>query len=164
MARAFRTAGLGLAAALAAAAGPARAARHTASRPVPPRAAAKAAGPRLVSLQVLPREVSLNGPNSRQLLVVTGLYSDGTARDLSTRASYRTIRPGMASVSTAGLITPAADGEAGVRVSVGSITTQVPVRVAESQTATGVSFTRDVVPVLTRAGCNGLSCHGSPVG
>src|SRR5438128_1396694 len=83
---------LGLAVMLAAAAGPASAARRPATRPAPARAPAKAAGPRLVSLQVLPREVSLTGPNGRQLLIVTGLYSDGTARDLSTRASYRSTR------------------------------------------------------------------------
>lgn len=31
----------------------------------------------------------------------------------------------------------------------------------ETASAEGVSFVRDVVPVLTRAGCNGGACHGS---
>jgi hypothetical protein len=127
-------------------------------------AAKSALAPVLKSLEILPGQVSLAGPRSRQLLVVTAVYSDGTLRDVSSQARYVSSRPGVASVSTEGLVRPAADGMAVVKVSLGKVTAQVPVRVSGGGQAPEVSFVREIVPLLTQAGCNSLACHGSPAG
>lgn len=115
-------------------------------------------------LELLPREVVLAGPRSRQLLLVTGIYADGTRRDLSARVRYVSLQPRVATVSPEGIVRPAADGAAVVKAAAGSLAVTALVRVAGAQAPAPVSFSREVVPLLTRAGCNALACHGSPVG
>jgi uncharacterized protein DUF1553/uncharacterized protein DUF1549/Big-like domain-containing protein len=85
-------------------------------------------------------------------------------RDLSTRVTYVSTQPKIASVSRDGLVKPAGDGSAAVRVSLGKIAAQARVTVAGSKSPAQISFMRDIVPILTQAGCNSLSCHGSPAG
>jgi hypothetical protein len=118
----------------------------------------------LKSLELFPAPVTLSGARGRQLLLVTGTFSDGTVRDVSTEVKYASAGPKVAAVSTAGLVTPVADGRAEVRVALGKVTAKVPVTVARAAEPAAVSFTRDIVPLLTQGGCNSLSCHGSPVG
>src|SRR5262249_31107173 len=63
-----------------------------------------------------------------------------------------------------GVLRAAGDGEAAVTVAAGGRTVTVPVRVRNAAAETPVSFTRDVVPVLTKAGCNQGACHGAQHG
>ena len=50
-----------------------------------------------------------------------------------------------------------------VTAALGSLSARVEAKVAGARAPSALSFVRDVVPLLTQAGCNGLSCHGSPV-
>ncbi len=122
------------------------------------------AGPVLEALQIQPATVTLEGRRAQQLLVVTGRYSDGSLRDLSTQVKYATDQARVAAISATGLVKPVADGETVVKAYLGKIGAKVPVTVAAAADSAPPSFMRDVVPVLTQAGCNSLSCHGSPVG
>jgi hypothetical protein len=135
-------------------------------RPAPKPAAAAPIPPdrQLRKLEILPARISLSGAGARQLLVVTGTYADGSVRDVSDRVAYSSTRPDIAAVSTDGKVSPAKDGSAFVRAALGSISAQVLAQVTDSKAGGELSFTRDIVPILTQAGCNALSCHGSPVG
>src|SRR5439155_14884088 len=65
---------------------------------------------------------------------------------------------------SAGRINPAGDGTARVRVSLGKFTAVVPVTVRDARKEVPPSFNDEVIPVLTKAGCNQGACHGSQLG
>jgi hypothetical protein len=117
----------------------------------------------LRTLTLFPPRISLNGPRDEQRLGVLGEYSDGEHRDLSRVAWYRSSAPEIARVE-GDIIRPVGDGEASISVAYGGQTATVPVRIQGVATETPVNFTREVVPVLTRAGCNQGACHGAALG
>ena len=51
-----------------------------------------------------------------------------------------------------------------IKVSVGNKTMPVPVTVSGQKAPHKVSFVRDVMPVLSRLGCNAGTCHGAAEG
>src|SRR5439155_11371458 len=65
---------------------------------------------------------------------------------------------------SAGRINPAGDGTARVRVSLGKFTAVVPVTVRDARKEVPPSFRNEVIPVLTKAGCNQGACHGAQLG
>ncbi len=124
-----------------------------------------APGPVLRTLEIQPASFALRSRGSRQLLLVSGTYSDGSVRDLSGAAVYSSAPGRVAAVSATGLVRSAGDGATTITARVGKVTGQAQVKVSGMlDLPPRLSFTRDVVPVLTQAGCNALSCHGSPVG
>src|SRR5207253_3237503 len=56
------------------------------------------------------------------------------------------------------------DGTTTLTVSAAGKTAQVPVQVGKAKDDVLVEFSREVVPVLTRAGCNQGACHGAQHG
>src|SRR5689334_11034503 len=54
----------------------------------------------------------LDGQDARQQLVVTGKYSTGQLRDLTTKTTYEVAPEGIVSVEKSGLVIPKADGHA----------------------------------------------------
>jgi hypothetical protein len=115
----------------------------------------------LRALTVYPARVNLDGPRDEQRLAVMGEYADGRRRDLSREASYASDAPDVAVAGPGGIVRPAGDGHALITVRAGGQTADVPVRVRRAMADIPVSFTRDVVPTLTKAGCNQGACHGA---
>jgi hypothetical protein len=126
----------------------------------------KAEPPRtaLRTLRVWPARVDLDGPRDGQRLGVLGEYADGRAWDLSRQATFRSSAPAVAAVDARGVVTPAGDGRAVLTVRARGLSASVPVQVKNARADVPVSFTREVVPLLTRAGCNQGACHGSQHG
>ncbi len=118
----------------------------------------------LRALTVYPPSVELTGPRAEARVGVLGEYADGSRRDLSREAAYRLARPGIAEVSREGLLRPLGDGEVELTVTAGGKSARLAVRVKGVAIDAAVEFSRDVVPVLTRAGCNGGACHGAQHG
>jgi len=125
------------------------------ARPAPPRL------PSLVSLRAEPAEVALTGPAAERQLLVTGRFSDGVERDVTDAAVYASSSPKGVSLAGKGRVVAVADGEAKVKVSLGSATAWVKVSVKDAGKDALTSFENDVVPVLTKAGCNMGACHGA---
>ncbi len=117
----------------------------------------------LKALNVFPTEVGLNGPRDAQRIVVLGEFADGRQRDLSRDAEFAGA-DGKVAVVESGVVRPAGDGQTTVTVRAGGRSATVPVRVKGSAADVPVSFGREVVPVLTKAGCNSGACHGSQHG
>jgi hypothetical protein len=133
------------------------------AKAAPRRSAVKSRAAALSSISVEPGAVTLHGPRARQPLLVTGHYSDGTLRDLSISARISVVAPRVAA-AVDGAVVPRGNGQTVAKVAAGSKSAVVRITVKDFQAGAALSFTSDVVPVLTRAGCNSLSCHGSPVG
>ena len=118
-----------------------------------------------VEIDVQPVAIELVEARASQQLLVTGHYNDGSKRDLTRVARIELQDPGMASVSEYGAVsTGKADGETELTVRVGGLTARVPVIVRNATQHRPVSFRRELVPVLSAAGCADIRCHGAPSG
>jgi hypothetical protein len=125
---------------------------------------AKAQSSVLRSLTVFPSKISLDGPRGEQRLVVIGEYSDQSRKDLTRNAKFSSTAARAAAIESGGIVRPAGDGDATIDIEVGGQNAHVPVQVQRSHADEPVSFTREVIPVLTQAGCNQGACHGGQHG
>ena len=80
------------------------------------------------------------------------------------QSAFTSSDPHVAKVGKGGVVLPMADGVAVIAAKTGGQTARVKVTVTGFKTAGGWSFRNDVLPVLTRIGCNGGSCHGAAAG
>jgi hypothetical protein len=125
-------------------------------------AAAEPTGPR--SLVVYPTTITLDGPRAEQRVGVLGEFANGARRDLSPDAQFVSGAPKVATVDASGVVRPVGDGEAVVTVRAAGLSAAVPVKVRRATAEVPVSFVHEVVPLLTKAGCNQGACHGAAVG
>src|SRR5579871_188393 len=117
----------------------------------------------LRGLVIFPQHVRLDGPRDRQQLIVLGEYADGQRWDLTRQAIFTTQSPKVALVE-AGVVRPVSDGPTTVTVQAGGRTVAVPVEVERAKAEMPVEFAREIVPTLTKLGCNQGACHGSQHG
>jgi hypothetical protein len=121
---------------------------------------------RAADLRVYPPDVSLSGPGSTQQLLVVEEENGRVVRDVTAGAKF-TLPKGkgapVVQVDAGGLFTALDGGDFAVTVTVGDksvkVAGSVGVRKAEE-----VSFRNQVIPTLTRAGCNAGACHGALAG
>ena len=110
-------------------------------------------------LQVSPKEVILDGPEStHQLLAAVG------PTDVSHRAKYDVADGVVAGVTARGLLEPRGEGSTDVRVQYNGQAATVKVTVRGVRQPAAVSFEQEVMPILTKAGCNSGGCHGKAEG
>jgi hypothetical protein len=115
-------------------------------------------------LSIEPGEVVLSNHWDRVQLVVTGHFNDSLLCDLTATTSFSIQRPQVAEVSGQGIVIPKGKGETVVVVRCGNLQARVPVRVEGMDRPQAISFAQQVVPALTKAGCNAGACHGTPTG
>jgi hypothetical protein len=105
----------------------------------------------------------LEGALDRQRLIVRGTEASGVTRDLTESAVFESSAPGIVALE-GNTLRPVGDGEAVVKITVAGRTLEVAVRVTNAAVTPAPSFRLDVVPALSRSGCNNGSCHGSARG
>lgn len=115
--------------------------------------------PAHAAMRVTPAAVTLDSPEASQQLLVTLDAADGTRS-----AKYESANPAIAVVDATGLVTPKAEGKTEIIVRHGADTTRVPVEVIGLKNPRPVSFEQDIIPILTKATCNGGGCHGKAEG
>ena len=98
----------------------------------------------------------MQGPHATQVLLVTS-----GQRDITSECTFRIVHPVVASVSEAGVVSAAADGNTTLTVVCKEGRSSAPLSVAAAGETPKLSFVKDVVPVFTMAGCAGSNCHGS---
>jgi hypothetical protein len=111
-----------------------------------------------------PSAVTLSGPTACYSLLVTGRTTDGRLIDLTRTARYRILDDKVASVSPGGVVRPAADGKTAVCIEAGGKSLSVAVTVSGAKAPRRFNFENDVLPVLSRFGCNSSGCHGKAEG
>ncbi len=114
-------------------------------------------------LTLTPSQIVLRGRDARQRLLVTAQV-DGRTVDLTRQARFQADSPAVVRIGADGCLTPVADGTATVVATVGSQQARVPVQVLDGDRCLPVRFELDVLPILTRAGCNAGACHGKARG
>lgn len=126
-------------------------------------AVAAAAADDVNQLHCLPSQIVLTGPESAdQLVVLRG--AGRTATDVTRECRFQLSDPGVALISSAGLISAQRDGAAVLTIELGQQQLQIPVQVQAVAQPSPVLFRQDVLPILTRAGCNSGGCHGKAEG
>jgi hypothetical protein len=132
--------------------------------PTDPDARAKIVG-QPKSLQVQPDKLTLSGPRSTAQLVVTGLYADGTVRDLTHFADFKLEGADpIVGIDGDRFITAKKNGASTLAISAGGQSIKVPVAVQNVDKAQPVSFRNEVIAALNVGGCNSGACHGTPTG
>jgi hypothetical protein len=115
------------------------------------------------TFEVYPPKVELHGSRDEQRLGVSVLVGS-RLRDSTIEATYRSRNPNIAVVSSAGLVRPVADGQATIEIGLNGSAISIPVIVRGMHVDSPVNFSREVQPVLTKAGCNQGACHGAQYG
>jgi hypothetical protein len=87
-----------------------------------------------------------------------------TERDVTLTSLYTSSDPKIARVDARGYVTPAGNGQATIRIANGVATFDVPVTVSGFGTGRAVDFQTEVVPLLSKLGCNAGGCHGKASG
>ncbi len=122
------------------------------------------AAPVVKKLIVEPPSIELRHAGDEHGLLVTAVQVDGSLQDVTAQAKFKTKQPKLIRVTTSGVCSPIADGKAEVLVSFGEKTQSVPVTVVDSSFQPTPSFRQDVLPILTKTGCNAGACHGKLAG
>ncbi|MEO1617244.1 MAG: DUF1549 and DUF1553 domain-containing protein [Planctomycetota bacterium] len=141
------------------------------------------------SLEVFPRTVHLDGPRDFQRLIVRHVDKFGLSVDVTDQASFQVLAPSVANLD-GNVVRPTCetivssdrkseateesdetddvvleDAVTRVVVKYGNDLVEVPVhRGSPTQDPSPVSFDREIVPVLTKTGCNSGRCHGASRG
>ena len=96
---------------------------------------------------------------------MTAIDAGGNESDVTHRSEITSSDEEVVAVDAlAGLLTARNPGRAEVRVRFETLSAENVVEVRERASEMSVSFSPDIVSILTLKGCNGSSCHGSPVG
>ncbi len=130
--------------------------------PTDPAARAKIIGtPK--ELLVQPGKLTLTGPRATAQLVVTGVYADGTVRDLTHLADFK-FDSAVAAIDAERFLTATKNGSATLTVSAGGQNAKVAIAVENFDKPHPISFRNEVIASLNVGGCNSGACHGTPTG
>ncbi|HEX5272900.1 MAG TPA: DUF1549 domain-containing protein [Gemmataceae bacterium] len=119
-------------------------------------------GTKVVKLEAQPASVTLKGPFDYVQLLLVGQLDSGDRIDV-TRMATREVN-NFVKLSPTGQVRPVADGAGALKFALGGQSVTVPVKVSGQKEPPQVSFVRDVMPVLSKAGCNAGTCHGAAKG
>lgn len=117
----------------------------------------------VTALVVEPASVTLSGPTEAAQIVVTAHLRDGTTVD-ATRAVASQWSVPVADLSRQGQLKPVSDGDGTLTLTLGSAAVRLPVAVSGRGAPLHPDYVRDVMPVLSRLGCNTGTCHGAQDG
>jgi hypothetical protein len=114
-------------------------------------------------LSVFPEAIHLNGRDSRQQVLVT-LAVDRFVSDVTREARFQIANPEIAVVDENGIVTPLKSGRTELTLQHGELSSTLSIEVEKGEVNLPLSFEQDILPILTRRGCNGGGCHGKTTG
>ncbi|MDA1016070.1 MAG: DUF1553 domain-containing protein [Planctomycetota bacterium] len=115
-------------------------------------------------MSVHPAKMLLTHRQRPHSILASGKSTDGRDIDYTSQATYSSSNPGVASVDLLGWVTPLTNGTTKITVKFAGQQQLVPVEVKLPNVAQPSSFVQDVMPVLSKGGCNSGACHGYSLG
>jgi WD40 repeat protein len=115
------------------------------------------------ALDVQPSTLQLTSAHAYVQLIVTARLQDGTTVD-ATRLVEGQLTAPIAELSRRGLVLPKTDGQATLTLRLAGKAVAVPIEVTGLKGDSPVDYVRDVMPVVSRLGCNAGTCHGAAKG
>ena len=120
-------------------------------------------GMKLVGIEAFPRAVELNRQFEYRQVLLTGQTDGGDSVDV-TRMARVSASADVVEVNPDGKVSAVRDGDATLTFTVGEHQATVSVKVNGQNEPYSSSFVQDVMPVLSRLGCNSGTCHGAAKG
>jgi hypothetical protein len=114
-------------------------------------------------LRVYPELVHFHGEHQKQPLLSV-FEKDGMSVRLADNLRYESADPSVAEVSSVGELVPRGNGSTHILILSNNETARVRVDVSDWDKPNELSFTRHVLPALTKANCNSGGCHGALAG
>lgn len=117
---------------------------------------------------VTPAKVTFGRSFEQAQLLVTACDAGGQVTDrcddLTAKAAFASSNPAVVSVTSTGRLVGLGNGDALITVTVEGVGKSAEVHVEGIDAVGKVGFTEQVLPILSKAGCNGGACHASQHG
>ncbi|MBC8326620.1 MAG: DUF1549 domain-containing protein [Verrucomicrobia subdivision 3 bacterium] len=120
-------------------------------------------GAKIASLNIEPANISLTGAGDYAQVLVTAQFTNGTRADV-TRIAKLTLNGAIATANARGQVTPAKNGAGQFIAELGGQTVTAKITVNGIGSKRKIDYVRDVMPVLSKLGCNAGTCHGAKDG
>ncbi len=114
-------------------------------------------------LSVFPSQIQLSCQRDSQSIVAQVRYSDGITRDVTSRVSCQILDLNVAG-REGNLLRAIADGSTTAQIRFGELQVDVPIVVKDAVKDPAISFQNEIVPIMSKVGCNTGSCHGAARG
>ncbi len=114
-------------------------------------------------IQVEPTSFTITAEDPGLQLLVSERTAEDGPRDVASRTTWRVEPPEIATVDSLGYVRPLGVGAATIIVNAGDAEARASVVVAPRE-GRSWDFAHDVVPILTKYGCNAGGCHGKADG
>ena len=115
------------------------------------------------SLEVNPQSVKLDNPFAYSQVVTMAKLNNGQIID-ATRDAKVEVQGDAIKISQSGLIEPIKDGNAILNFDLNGQKASISVQVTGQSKQFEPDYVRDIMPVVSRMGCNQGTCHGSKDG
>jgi hypothetical protein len=111
------------------------------------------------------KPLALKGADARVQLLATARHASGAESDYTSKVTY-TIKPlKVVDVDKSGYLSPTGDGTATITAkSPEGLTATTSVTIEDFKVVPSINFANSIVPIFTKAGCNGGGCHGKSGG
>ena len=116
-----------------------------------------------IELSAYPPAIQLDSARDFQSFIAVVRRDDGVTVDVTEASEWSLTAEGVARIE-AGKLIPVADGTVELICKHAGGEVHIPVTVVHALDKPAISFKHDVMPVLTRSGCNTGSCHGAARG
>jgi hypothetical protein len=114
-------------------------------------------------IEVRPQALTLAGPGDACQLVVFRKLPDGSAEDLTRICKFELAPPDVAEISPSGYVRALQPGELHVVAFYDGCEVESTLTIGCRELPVS-DFALDIVPILTKAGCNSGQCHGAAQG
>ncbi len=114
-------------------------------------------------LQLYPPHIRLDGARDYQSVVAIWIDDAGLSHHVGSDADWAVADPGVATLD-AGRVLPVGDGRTRLTVRYRELSAEALVEVHSAKQSLPASFKNDIIPILTRGGCNSGGCHGAARG
>ena len=118
---------------------------------------------KVVRLEAFPSSIELGNKFAYRQLLITGISDAGERIDVTRIAKIEPASQ-IVTISATGLVRPVLDGTTELHVSRAGQAITLPVKVSNLEADYAVSFVRDIMPTMSKLGCNAGTCHGSDQG
>ncbi|MCL6501973.1 MAG: DUF1549 and DUF1553 domain-containing protein [Pirellulales bacterium] len=127
-----------------------------------PQAESLPEGASLVRLEAFPDRVDLTHPYAYRQILLSAVLADGQRVDATRMARWEV--PSFVTLSATGLVRPVSDGSGELVAELAGQRLSIPVAASGTGQPYAVSFVRDVMPAMSKLGCNAGTCHGAASG
>jgi hypothetical protein len=115
-------------------------------------------------LAILPQQVALTGPGATQRVIVLATEGGKIVGERTGQTQFASSNTDVAVVDPKGMVRAVGDGEAVITADVEGKQVTLKVKTAATKQPTAPSFRNDVIPLMTKIGCNSGACHGALAG